>query len=673
MPRFLFKGFNTGSSVAITAAQGGLTDSASVDTWGEEDTTPDPDPGPGAGTGSLSITAITAGVVTAPAGVWFNVNLSSLSGFVGEDGNPISGPTGGQIYDPRYHEVTYIWDFDDPGTFGTALNMPTVWNNKNVAYGPKVAHVFSAPGTYSVSVWAIDASGNTGVASTTVTVVDADTVYTGGRTIYFDPTSTWADSPPGANQVSTVLALQGACNTLTQPGRVLIARGITQNDFALDLNGEPVVYIGARGTGPRPILTNPNAANNKGLNWGNTASVDQITITGLAQRGLWDSTVAGGGSAQSELEPFDVRRINGDNHFVVYDCDFSGYDWVNIVGDREYVSTTIMSDCLITNWEDYGLFCNQVHLAGGYNRLAVVGCAIVQDVDALGGNPGKDDRDNEHGPIRIQENHEVYLGCLDLFSRNGWAGGQPTPSCQPCVRTNTNGVEGHYYNFDRVCGENGGEAVFVSNPENASQQNLANNYVYDKMLAVGGAVSRTGLFEHSMGGATFRNCIGIIPNVPSEYADDFLQAHNGFKCIPDNPGPGNADGPIRIYNCTILNLRNTANDGGYVQEFSRISGFNNVTVENNILHAPSMDTAVTPDAPIALNTPIAGFTPRFKGLKYTGETVMRTQFANPSTVPQPIPQTGSRALEGTGLGLTAYDDFLTVPRGDPETLGALKA
>lgn len=677
MPRFLFNGFNTGSSVAIIAAQGGLSDSASVTTWGEADTpppNPDPDPDPGAGTGSLSISAITAGVVTAPAGVWFNVDLNSLSGFVGEDGNPISGPSSGQVYDPRYHEVTYIWDFDDPGTFGTPLNMPTVWNDKNVAYGPKVAHVFSAPGTYSVSVWAIDSEGNTGIASTTVTVVDADTVYTGGRTIYFDPTSTWADSPAGANQVSTVVALQGACNNLTQPGRVLIAKGITQNNFSLDLNGEPVVYIGTRGSGARPVLQNPNSASNKGMNWGSTASVDQITITGLAQRGHWDSTlVEGGGAAQALIEPFDVRRINGPNHFTVYDCDFSGFNWINVIGDREYVSTTMMVDCLITNWEDYGLFANQVHLAGGYNRFAVVGCSIFQDPNALGGASGKDGRDNEHGPIRIQENQEVYLGCLDLFSRNGWAGAQATPSCQPCVRCNTNGAGGHFYNFDRVAGENGGEAVFVSNPENTSQVSLPNNFVYDKVLAVGSAQLRTTLFEHSFGGATFRNCVGIIPNVPSEYTDDFLQAHAGFKADADNPGAGNANGPIRIYNCTILNLRNTANDNGYTQEFDRITGFNNVTVENNILHAPNMDNQIVgTGAPnTSTTTPIAGWTSRFLGLKYPGSGAMDTSYANPSLVP--LPQTGSGALTTPGLGLKAHDDFLMVTRGDPETLGALEA
>ncbi len=613
-------------------------------------------PPPAEHLGSLTISAITAGSVIAPAGTWFHVDLNSLQGFVDENGNAIAGPTGGEVYDKRLHEITYIWEFDDPGQYGTPLNVPAVWNNKNIAYGPKVAHVFNNPGSYTVRVWAVDSRGTTGVASLVIVVVDADTVYTTNRTVYFDPTSTWTNSPSGATQVSSVAALQTACNALTQGGRILVARGTAATNFALDLNGRRVECVSPRGVGARPLLTNPNTANDKGMNWGNTPTVSQINISGISFRGHWNSTIAGGGSAQAEIEPFDVRRINGDLHFTVYDCDFSGYDWVNIVGDREYVSTTLMADCQITNWEDYGLFCNQVHL-GGFNRLAVFGSAIFQDVNALGGDLGKGTRDNEHGPIRIQQNQEVYLGCLDLFSRNGWAGGQPTPSCQPCIRTNTNGVSGQVYNYDRVCGENGGEAVFVSNPENASQQSLPNNYIYDKCIAVGGAVSRTGLFEHSMGGVTFRNCIGIIPNVPSEYPNDFLQAHNGFKCIADNPGAGNANAPIRIRNCTIVNLRDAGNDAGFTQEFSRISGFNNVEQIDNILHAPNMDTAVTPDAPIDLATVIPNFTPRFKGLKYTGESVLRTQFANPSTVPLPQPQSGSSAFQSSTDGLT-YDDIL---------------
>ncbi len=378
MPRFLFKGFDLGSPVAIAAAQNGLSDSASVPTWGQAD-----GPGPGAGTGNLSIAKISANRVTAPAGVWFGVDLNSLSGFVGEDGNPITGPSGGTEYDPRYHEVTYIWDFDDPGTFGTPLNMPTVWNNKNVAYGPRVAHAFSAPGEYTVSVWAIDTAGNTGMASTTVTVVNADTVYTGNRTIYFDPTNNHPDSPSGATQVTSVNALQSAINNLSQTGRVLIAKGITQNNFDLDLNGRSIEYIGTRGTGSRPVLTISNTNSNWGLNWGGTAGVGQITITGLSQRGHWDSTVQGGGSPfpQGDTQPFSFRQLSNNVHAVVYDCDFSGFARVDPTGDRAFVNTTMVVDCSITNWEDYGMFVPVMDGASAYGRFATVGCSIHQHVD----------------------------------------------------------------------------------------------------------------------------------------------------------------------------------------------------------------------------------------------------------------------------------------------------
>ena len=47
----------------------------------------------------------------APETIWFGPNWSSASGF------SQSGPTGSDIYDPRFHEVDYFWDFDDAGTY----------------------------------------------------------------------------------------------------------------------------------------------------------------------------------------------------------------------------------------------------------------------------------------------------------------------------------------------------------------------------------------------------------------------------------------------------------------------------------------------------------------------------------------------------------------------------
>ena len=85
-----------------------------------------------------------------------------------------------------------------------------------------------------------------------------------------------------------------------------------------------------------------------------------------------------------------------------------------------------------------------------------------------------------------------------------------------------------------------------------------------------------------------------------------------------------------------------------------------------------MDTPLTAAAPISLNTSLGGVTPRFKGLKFTGQNAFQTQFANPSSLPQPIPQNGSDALNGTGQGLQAYDDVLMTQRGHPETLGAFE-
>lgn len=649
MPSFLFKGFSLGSPVAISVAQGALSDSASVASWGE-------------GNGSMSINISTATEITAPAGVWFDVDFNSLSGF---DANP---PSGNQTYDPRYHEITYIWSFDDPGSHTPALNMPSVWNNRNIAYGPKVAHVFSAPGTYTVSVWAIDRVGNTGTAQVAVTVVDADTVYPASRTIYYDSGSDWDDAPAGCTKVSTLSATQSAINALDPTsGRLLIARGTSTNNATISFDGRSIQLIGPRGSGARPILSAPNSDSDASiLNFGNEGGTDQVTIHGLDLRGGWDSVNQTG---PNDHEPWKVRTFNADCFNVFYDCKCSGFVWVEPVGDKDNVSTCIVSDLDITNWNEFGIWGNQQ--AGGSCRLAIVGSAVYRDPNASSGGSGINFNENNHGPIRIGDVDECYIGATEFFSRSGHSGGPP-PAVQPCMRLNTNGIADVYYNIERVCAEGGGTEVITAKPANPNIPEFPGNYIFDKCLGVATAHTRTNVFNTRFGGTTLRNCIAVIPNAPSEQTSATFEIHNGFGVGAEREGGNNYDQAVSIYNCTAVNLRNTANDSGHVQTFSVVAGaFSNVTHENNVLHAPNMDTPQTADAPIDLSESIVGFTSRMLGLRYGGAS-MDTTYASPSNVPLPRPATGSAALNGGGLGLIAYDDFLLAVRGDPGTRGALE-
>ncbi len=79
-----------------------------------------------------------------------------------------------------FHDLDYAWNYGDTNaglwTYGTASS------SKNIAYGPEAAHVFETPGTYTVTMTVKDGT-NTAATTTTITVTDPNTVFSGTNTI----------------------------------------------------------------------------------------------------------------------------------------------------------------------------------------------------------------------------------------------------------------------------------------------------------------------------------------------------------------------------------------------------------------------------------------------------------------------------------------------------------
>ena len=122
MPEFTFKGFSQSSPVALSVTQGANSASNSVTGWRQS-------------LASVDIVTYASGENVAPYGVYFEALVI---------GDPVGGPQPPQVYNPRLHELTYVWDFDDPGDAAprVALNMPEPWKDRNTAYGFQTAHVF---------------------------------------------------------------------------------------------------------------------------------------------------------------------------------------------------------------------------------------------------------------------------------------------------------------------------------------------------------------------------------------------------------------------------------------------------------------------------------------------------------------------------------------------------
>ena len=191
------------------------------------------------------------GALIAPIGIWFEVD--------NPQGFNVDAPTGDLLADdPTAHEITWIWDFGDPGTFAAPQNMPASWNNKNVEYGKKGYHVFETPGTYTVSVWGIDSEGTTGQQSVTFEVLDPDEEYPGGRTICLSTEDDFADAPSGATLVTSISAAQTAAQNLGQTCRILLRRGESfTGSFRYDDARPGGAYGGLWGDGWKTCLDTP--------------------------------------------------------------------------------------------------------------------------------------------------------------------------------------------------------------------------------------------------------------------------------------------------------------------------------------------------------------------------------------------------------------------------------
>lgn len=147
-----------------------------------------------------------------------------------------------------FHDLEYSWDFDDPsaGTwdYGTGQN-----NEKNEAKGAVAAHVFEDPGSYDVELVVYNGS-EYATTTTTITVTNPDTVFSGASTVCLSTSGTFTGCPSGATQVATS-SFDSAINAhLSSNKRLLFRGGETFTQTAVINTGASTdVVIGSYGTG----------------------------------------------------------------------------------------------------------------------------------------------------------------------------------------------------------------------------------------------------------------------------------------------------------------------------------------------------------------------------------------------------------------------------------------
>lgn len=615
---------------------------------------------PPTGTATISLVKRSA-YEAAPEAMWFQVAVTGAA----ETQNLTAGN-----YDPLFHRSFIIWDFGDSGAVSDkVVNLPSVHNDLNRAYGTFASHVYTSPGTYTVTCMVFDLDW-TFVGSDTleVTVSDPDTVFSGTKTICYSAAGTYTNKPTGAQEATSWADALTKLEALGTEGRILLRRGESYSLTAYQVASANVsnFYLGAFDTGAKPDITWSDAQGIR-LN-----SALDCTLTGLAMDLGWDSTTEAGsntGSGQYALR--SQAGVGNAMRMLMDDCTVTGGGYaLSVLGSNTDTSTrfTCIHNTRVTNWAVYGIYAGGS--LGGY--LSLLGCAFDQDEQAMMGGRGSFGNfvSNEEGPVRITSVANVIIDACDIFSRTSWTriGSSGCPGVQASIRLQTSPVNNQTRS---IITRNSIEAAGIAPRHATGGTRYSMNVLIDKNLLVGYCHDRR-IVEVDYDGFTIRNNLFVRPQAPK------IDGVNGFEryiALYGTTPDISATWKNQVYNNSFVSLLESSL---YRGSFTHVgNGDDVITNVNNVLAALNGG----PDGETGLNlttntiTTVGGtidgnsvttWTPRFLGLKwnaYSGllapaKTTMDTAYATPTTsVKDYRPGSGSIATAACTGAVAACDDF----------------
>lgn len=622
MPRFNFRGFLTGTPVSLSATQGSNSASGSVATWGQTAATPI--------TLSLAATRVSG---VAPMGVILTATATSPADRV----------------DIPFHDIEYVWTFDDPGTFSVLDNAPIWGNDRDVAYGPATAHVFSQPGTYLVTCTAHDGENLPRSETIEIEVADPANVFSGTKTAVVSTAGNFAGAPAGAQQFTGINAALSAMRG-DQDYRILLRRGEVYTDdlFVDETSGSGKrILLGAFGTGINPLL-DMSASGSYGISWDvDNGVANELMVRDIDVLGDYDPRLTGQG-ANNSGGGVDYRSKSLTAHKTIWGCHFknSGNETINI-STSENMRFVYVGNSWFDGWRNYGALVSD----GG--NVAFCGTKIKQPTGSRNGR-GKNNDWPDHGPFRLSRptGPTLFVNC-DLTSFNDWSTGS-NYSMQPVIRWN--GGDGPSPTdavlvVDRLRCEGG--------PLNL--QNFATGTVRRDVFALADRVysvlssQQAAVILH--GGSTYRNCIFVVPNIRSGGSTGIRD-----EGVIDDAANANAR-RTEIYSCACIDLRdnnNSRNRSG--ASGPRVFSFPTTTTDagytgNLIGYCPNR-TGSTPtylvDSP--LDTADGAWEPTYDGEIYENNAqVPGTTYGRECTALFK-PQSGSTAI-GTATGKVSLLDF----------------
>jgi hypothetical protein len=162
-----------------------------------------------------------------------------------------------------FHELEYRWNFGEDPAVLAALPGGANWTygstkgSRNIATGPVAAHVFEAPGLYTVELSVTDGTNTVTNRCAQIAVEHPDSFFDGNKTVCVSTSGDFSDCPSGASHVTTANFVTAMGNITSTVKRILFRAGETTNwtaSSAYSLTQAGPGLIGSYGTGSKPLV-----------------------------------------------------------------------------------------------------------------------------------------------------------------------------------------------------------------------------------------------------------------------------------------------------------------------------------------------------------------------------------------------------------------------------------
>lgn len=576
------------------------------------------------------------------------------------------GPTGGLTYNPRLHDLIYIWDYGDPGAASTVpVNVLASWKDLNVGYGSKGVHCYEAAGTYTARVDVYGFSGGNllhNYSTVDVTIDSLADTFPTTNTLFVSPTSSFANKPTGALEYTSLDAAFTALKALNQqttPKCIMLNRGESYT-LSNQVIGEttaqlfPSTYVVAGGdAGAAPEVTTTGVAFYlKDVQAVSTNQKDFV-FSGINFTGPYNS-VTGAGDTSSTF----IHNTGGKAPRVVlmHDMIIDGYGLGVNGGDINGSNMTLaFVNTIVRNWHGYGIFWSDA-AGDGFGSFVTLGASFYMSAESRNDtNSG-----GSGSAMRVQSRRWISDGS-EFYAK--LFGGTTIP--RSVIRPNPEAYDGYETCLHRSSFE-GGNNLSLGSGGTVGNALGRYNFLMDGCVYVADFGSDIGARWIGTG-YSIRNCIFINPN----HSSRLFNITEWFQQPIDPAGDaGSASESINIEFNTIINLHASSAPTLFAGFINSYAGRRS----NNLVYEVGASTA---DAPIDLSTAL--WTPRNNG-RWLLAGSLETAYATPAgSVTTGRVQTGSSAINDASANAPIAFDFGknarktaladTTSRGAWETVG----